>query len=241
MFQRIVDLCRSLTHRPNQPTPPGEIVQDDRRAWDRYPSSAEVSVQAAEEGGGTRQTAAVRDVSRGGIKLIVRNVYAAGDMVRVDLPGGTPGATDSILACVIQVRAESNDSWAIGCVFCEELNDDELGAFGASRVKAPSGDKRNFVRFPCSVKATYERVDDPENSNVEAEVDNVSATGIGLLLDRPLELGSLLNLHLRNPSRTETRTILACVVHVSTRPGGKCLLGCNFIRELDTNDLKALF
>jgi len=241
MFQRIVDLCRTLTRRPSRPD--GDIIlrPDDRRAHDRYPSNAVVTVQAAGEGGGTPQSARVGNISRGGIKLVVKNVYAVGDMVRIDLPGTEPGTTDSILACVIQVRMDSDDTWSVGSVFCEELNDDELAAFGASRMKAPAEDKRAFVRFPCNVKATYERTDDPEEKQVSAEVDNVSATGIGLLLNHPLELGSLLNLHLCHAERDQTRTILACVVHVTTRPGGKCLLGCNFIRELADEDLKALF
>lgn len=241
MFQRIVDLCRNLTRKPSRQEGEPIIRPDDRRAHDRYPSNAVVTVQSAGEGGGTPQTARVGDVSRGGIKLVVKNVYTVGDMVRIDLPGGEPGATDSILACVIQVRMDSDESWSVGCVFCEELNDDELSAFGASRVKAPADDKRAFVRFPCSVKATYERTDGPEGVLCPAEVDNVSATGIGLLLDRPLELGSLLNLQLRHTDRDETRTILACVVHVTTRPGGQSLLGCNFIRELADEDLQALF
>lgn len=241
MFQRIVDLCRNLTRKTIRHEA-GDIVQpDDRRAYDRYSSSAQVTVQAAGEGGGTPQAARVGDVSRGGIRLIVSSVYAVGDMIRIDLPGCGPEVTDSILACVIQVRMDSDDTWAVGCVFCEELNDDELATFGASRVKAPAEDKRSFVRFPCNVKATYERTEDPADTTASAEVDNVSATGIGLLLDRPLELGSLLNVHLRHAERDDTRTILACVVHVTTRPGGKCLLGCNFIRELADDDMKALF
>jgi hypothetical protein len=240
MFQRIVDLCRTLTAK-SAPRGASDVIRhDDRRAWARYPSSAEVTVQGAGEETGASQIAQVRDVSRGGIKLIVRNVYTVGDMVRIDLPGA-PEVRDSILACVIQVRMESDDTWAVGCVFCEELTDDELGSFGASRVKAPAEDSRSFVRFPCNVKATYERVDDSGNETADAEVENVSATGIGLLLDRKLELGSLLNLHLRNPARTETRTILACIVHVTQRPDGKCLHGCNFIRELAESDMKALF
>jgi hypothetical protein len=239
MFQRIVDLCRTLSAR--RVAASGIVRRDDRRAWDRYPSTAKVKVQAAEEGTATPQLAHVGDVSRGGIKLIVTNVYTVGEMIRIDLPSSTPDATNSILACVIQVRPESTQTWAVGCVFCEELTIGELSTFGATKEKAPAEDSRTFVRFPCNVKATYERANDPASQSSDAEVDNVSATGIGLLLDRPLELGSLLHLHLRNATRSDTRTILACIVHVTKRPGGKHLLGCNFIRELGEDEIKALF
>jgi hypothetical protein len=236
MFQRIVDLCRNLKARPSQRHGAGG---KERRAWDRFPSDAKVTIQASE--GGTAQAARVGDVSRGGIKLLVRMVYAVGDMIRINLPDDLPDAAHSILACVVQVRIETPGTWALGCIFCEELTEQELSTFGASRVKAPAEDLRGYVRFPCSVKATYERAGQPAHSTTEVDVENVSATGIGLLVEKPLELGSLLNLHLRNPARKEIRTILACVVHVTSRPEGKCLLGCNFIRELNDNDLKALF
>ena len=42
------------------------------------------------------------------------------------------------------------------------------------------------------------------------------------------------------PECPAKRTILACVVHVTTQASGEWALGCNFIRELSEEDLKAL-
>jgi hypothetical protein len=240
MLQRIVDLCRNLVGGPARAGEPGEPPDDERRVWVRYASSLETTVAAVSNGSGPPLAALVRNVSRGGISLIVYHAFTPGDLVVIDLPSGTVGASDTILACVVHTTPISEEAWSIGCVFAEELTNDELAAVGARRVKAPKSDNRNFVRFACNIQATYQRVDEPEDSTAPAEVVNISATGIGLVLDRPLAPGALLSLHLRHATSAAARTVLACVVHVVTRPDGKSVLGCNFIRELAERDLKAL-
>ena len=214
---------------------------EDRRIWVRYPSSAETVVQSvAGNGVDTRLSARVRNVSRGGISLVLNKQLEAGDMISIDLPGGTPQSASTVLACVVHVRPEGKGEWALGCTFSEELSDADLAAFGARRLKPPAPDNRSWVRFVCNVKATCQGLADAGQPAWSAQVVNISASGIGLLVERAVETGTMLSLELESPTTHVARTILACVVHVTTHPGNERLLGCNFIRELSEADLKAL-
>jgi hypothetical protein len=72
-----------------------------------------------------------------------------------------------------------------------------------------------------------------------AEVLDISPNGMGLLVNRPVEVGTLLNIDLEGGTGRGITTILACVVHVTPRDG-QYSLGCNFIRELSEEELKVL-
>jgi hypothetical protein len=234
MLQRFRDLWRRMLGGNK------DTGEEERRIWVRHPSSAQTVVQQTGNGMDPRLSARVRNVSRGGINLVIGQPLKAGDMLSIDLPGGTPESASAVLACVVHVRPEGKEEWALGCTFSEELSDDDLTAFGAQRLKPPAPDNRNLVRFVCNVQASCQGVEDADKTTWPAQVVNISANGIGLLVERAVETGTLLSLDLRSPSTQSARTILACVVHVTTRPGSERLLGCNFIRELSEDDLKAL-
>src|SRR5205823_4069079 len=131
-----------------------------------------------------------------------------------------PQKTSTVLACVIHVRQQGAGEWSAGCTFSESLSDPDLETFGARRQKpARPDDHRSWVRFPCNVEASWQRIDHSAGERWDAQVVNISASGIGLLIDRPVENGTLLNLDLRGPTTHSSRTILACVVHVTSHPG----------------------
>jgi c-di-GMP-binding flagellar brake protein YcgR len=235
MFQRFRDLWHRMLGGPKNAG-----ADEDRRIWVRHPSDVQTVVQQAGNGVDTRLSARVRNVSRGGINLVLGKPLKAGDMISIDLPGGTPESASAVLACVVHVHQEGEEEWALGCTFSEELSDDDLTAFGAKRLKPPAPDNRSWVRFVCNVQASCQGVEDATRTTWPARVVNISASGIGLLVDRAIETGTLLSLDLRSLSTQSARTILACVVHVTTRPGSERMLGCNFIHELSEADLKAL-
>jgi hypothetical protein len=213
-------------------------LQADRRVWVRYPADLEASIQApgpAEQG---RWSALVRDISRWGINLLVQHPFKPGDMLSVELPAADGEAVNRVLACIVRVNREGEE-WALGCNFSQELGEEELKGFGAKKQKYPPGDRRTWKRFPGQVKATYQVVGYEETAICQGEVLNISASGIGLLVGQPIELGSLLNLELWQANGASARTILACVVRASEE-GGRWALGCNFIRELSEDDLEAL-
>jgi c-di-GMP-binding flagellar brake protein YcgR len=215
--------------------------EDERRVWVRHPSSAAAVVKPVNNGVNSRYSAQVRDVSRGGIKLVVDHPVEAGAMIGVDLPGATQEGASTVLACVVHATKLAENEWSLGCEFSDELADGELEAFGA-RKKRPSkaDDNRAWVRFPCNTRASCQRIDNNESTPWPATVTNISASGIGLVVDRSVDTGSLLSLDLESPTGNSARTILAAVVHVTTRSGKEWSLGCNFIRELEPADLQAL-
>jgi hypothetical protein len=234
MFQRLLGMWRRLVG--------GEADTDeDRRVWVRYPSSVETVVQAV-KGGDSRLAARVGNVSRGGIRLVINHLFKPGDLISIDLPGGPAELCSTVLACVVHAQPVPGTSgeWGLGCSFLEELSDTELAALGARKQKPAPEDNRTWVRFRCDVTATCQLIEDPDRKSWPARVVNISANGIGLLVDQPVPTGSLLSLNLENTAHHSARTILACVVHSTSRPEHEWALGCNFIRELSESDLKAL-
>jgi len=229
-------LSQHLDNRSSVST--GGTLEADRRVWVRYPASLETTFQTPAKPDQNGWSALVRDISRAGINLLVRYPFEPGDLLSVELPDPERQAAHNVLACVVRVDQEG-DEWALGCVFSQELGDKELEDFGAKRQKASSADQRAWMRFPCQVKATYQVVGYEETPICAAEVSNISPSGIGLLVNQPIEIGSLLNLELQQAGGSCKRTILGCVVHAN-RDGPRWALGCNFIRELSEEDLQAL-
>ena len=101
-------------------------------------------------------------------------------------------------------------------------------------------DQRTWMRFHCNLRAHFNLIGDLENHEIKAQVLNVSASGIGLLVNQFIETGVLLNLNLVAKEGAAVRTILSCVVHVSKQAEGEWALGCNFIRELTEEDFRIL-
>jgi hypothetical protein len=238
MFGRTFSFWRRLVGK----TPPApEEVNADRRLWVRYPADLKTNVQLA---GGpvaeNRVSAQVRDISLGGANLLVDHLFETGQLVSLELPQGGNADKHTVLACVVRVIPEAPGRWALGCVFSRELTDEDLQGFGAKRVRPPTSDQRTWMRFPTNIKANYLNIGDPENRVYSAQVLNLSASGVGLHVTSAVDAGALLSVDLISADGKVVRTILACVVHVTTQSAGGWALGCNFIRELSEDDLKAL-
>jgi hypothetical protein len=186
-----------------------------------------------------RLSARVRDISRGGIQLVLTCLVDTGSLLSIELPGASPEATSTVLAYVVRVNAADEGEWHVGCTFATELEDADLAPLGARRLKTSARDPRAYVRFPCNVQAAYQLVKASEPSSRPVQVMNISATGIGLQAGHPIDLGSLLSLELRGGGPF-VLSILACVVRVDAQAGGQWLLGCNLIRELTDQELQAL-
>ncbi len=216
----------------------GRPPEEERRVWVRFPSGLETTLQPANGPDGPRLGARVRDVSRGGIHLVLDRPFEAGEMLSVELPAAEGQPPSTVLACVVRASEAEGGAWSVGCTFAAELGEDDLQAFRPHRVKAPVADQRQWVRFPCQAQATFQVVRAPA-APAPAEVLNVSASGIGLRAAADLQVGELLSLELRGVDRPALTT-LACVVRVTTEPGGAQVLGCNFIGDLPDDDLRAL-
>jgi hypothetical protein len=212
----------------------------DRRVWVRYPADLETTLRPEGSPEAGPLAARVRNISRGGINLVVRRPFETGDLVTVELPSTEADTRYTVLACVVHVRALADGAWALGCTFSGELSADDLAVFGAQRTRPAPSDQRTWDRYPCTVTASYELLLAPERGRQAAQVLNISATGVGLRVHQAVEAGTLLSVDLYGAGGGHAPTLLACVVHVSARPGGEWALGCNFIRELSEPELAAL-
>ena len=222
-------------------TATAEPSQADRRLWVRYPADLTTKVQlAAGAVLENRVSARVRDISVGGANLLVDRLFETGQLLSLELPHAGGDNTHTVLACVVRAIPEGENQWALGCVFSRELTDDDLEGFGAKRVRQPPPDKRTWMRFNINLRANYQKIGDPENNSYPAQVINLSASGVGLQVAEQIDAGALLSVDLIGSEDKVIRTILACVVHVTSQGSGHLALGCNFIRELSEEDLKAL-
>jgi c-di-GMP-binding flagellar brake protein YcgR len=237
MFALTKTFWRRLVGRPSA-SANGTVQTDDRRVWVRYPADLQTACKPAGAPDSTRLSARVRNISLGGINLLGSRAFKPGELLTVELPGADEESRCNVLACVVHC-AEDEGGWSIGCTFSRDLSDADLSSFGARRERNGVHDQRQWKRFDCSVTATYQFVAAPDGENHDAKVLNVSVNGVGLVVDRDIENGTLLSVELHNAAGTTQRTMLACVVHVTRQGVTEWALGCNFIRSLSEEDVKA--
>jgi c-di-GMP-binding flagellar brake protein YcgR len=241
MFERTFSFWRRLVGAsPRVRNNGGTAVQDDRRLWVRYQADLQAQVQIAQEEQAGRVSAQVCDISIGGANLIANRAFQAGQILSLELPTTVDNELQIVLACVVRVVPNQNGTWSLGCVFARELSAEDLEKVGAKKAKPNPGDQRTWLRYDCATTATYQRVGEENGKAHAAQVLNISASGVGLLLHEPAESGSLINLSLQGRHGQPLRSILACIVHTTTRAGGELAVGCNFIRELGEDELNAL-
>ena len=241
VFERTKNLWRRLLGAPGtSATATLEDGGDERRVWARHATNLETRYKPAGAPDTTRLSARVRNISLGGVNLIGNRAFQPGELLNVELPGATDVDRCDVLACVVHCAEETPNEWSLGCTFSRELSDDDLVSFGARRERHHPSDQRQWKRFPSNVTATYQLVATDDSRQLPAKVQDVSASGVALIVDHSVENGTLLSVELHNASGTTERTMLACVVHVNRTADGDWALGCNFIRSLSEEDLKAL-
>ena len=236
--QKLSFLRRFLGREGAVPNPVPK--QEERRFWVRYPADLETSVQLADFPSEERAHARIRDISCGGINLVVDQRFQAGELLSLELPSlDNPERVFTMLACVVRSTPEPGGRHSLGCVFSRELTDDDLFSFDARRVRHAPEDQRSWMRFPCQLRATFNKIGEPETLMRDARVCNISASGVGLEVKEAIDVGALLNVHVAGKPGHE-RTLLACVVHVVKQGDADWQLGCNFIRELSESDFQSM-
>jgi c-di-GMP-binding flagellar brake protein YcgR len=234
MFTQTLSFCRRLLGK-DPAASVANTSHDDRRLWVRYHADLETQIQLEPS---DRLTGQIRDISVGGANLLTDRSFRPGQMLSVELPGDG-AAVQLVLACVVRCTGLASGQWSIGCAFARELTTSDLERFGTTMAASPE-DQRANVRHPSTLKATYQRVAEQDETEYTADVLNVSASGVGLLLREQLDPGSLISVQLRRPQGEVLRSILACVVHCTERANRDRVVGCNFIRELAEDELQAL-
>jgi hypothetical protein len=125
MWQSLRGLWHRLFRRPEKGKVPKSVVE--RRQWPRFSSKKETLCRPAHPPGETNVRAGVRNISQGGINLLVPRSFSKGTLLHVDSP--EDNTSHELLACVVQVTLPAEHSWAVGCSFLRALSEPELQAF----------------------------------------------------------------------------------------------------------------
>jgi hypothetical protein len=100
-------------------------------------------------------------------------------------------------------------------------------------------ERRAGERFQVNADTTCSFVSPVVEDFGPAKIKNLSMDGIGLLMTRRVEPGSLVAVTLTNPAKGFVKTVLVRVAHATPQPGG-CLVGGTFNAPLSYQDLTAM-
>jgi hypothetical protein len=108
----------------------------------------------------------------------------------------------------------------------------------ADERKPARDERRSSERHPCTLETSCLRAAD--GGNVwDARVIDISSTGVGLLLGRRFEPGTLLAFRLEGRTEGQSFNAVVRVVHATRQAEGGWLLGCALLDPLDEAQLRA--
>jgi hypothetical protein len=114
-----------------------------------------------------------------------------------------------------------------------------LGRNGAP-APASGAERRASVRYPCHLDILYWQSTGAAEAYRSAKILDVSATGIGLLMSRPFETGTVLTIQLESANQKYTRTLMVHVVHARQQSHNEWVVGCAFDSKVTEEEARAL-
>ncbi len=219
------------------PTP----ADEERYVWVRHSTDMNATALHVDEWQGTnRFQAAVRDIARDGVSLVTNGPLTPGMQLLIEMPDAATGLPTSLLmARLDDATAQADGQWILRCTFVSHLTDDDLRPFGAHLVRPEGADQRRWVRFPCRAPAFFQLLRSFDAHSWPAMVVNISASGLGIVVGQPIEVGTLLRIDVAAPEAKTPLRVVGCVVRYNYLSGKEWLLGCNFLRQLSDKELEA--
>jgi hypothetical protein len=101
---------------------------------------------------------------------------------------------------------------------------------------ADSTDRRAAERFPVNIETSCPFASPAIEDFGPVRLRDISMAGVGLILSRRVEVGSLLALTLTNASKGFTKTVIVRVTH-ATPVGSNCLVGGAFTVPLTYQEM----
>ncbi|MBL8794739.1 MAG: PilZ domain-containing protein [Planctomycetia bacterium] len=103
----------------------------ERRGSVRYPCSAESfstdnSCRPITATKREAWTAIIRDLSTGGMGIIVPRRFEPGTLLTIDLEDAARTSHNSFVVRVMHITQETENSWLLGCAFTSKLSEAEL-------------------------------------------------------------------------------------------------------------------
>ncbi|HXG09930.1 MAG TPA: PilZ domain-containing protein [Gemmataceae bacterium] len=103
------------------------------------------------------------------------------------------------------------------------------------------GERRAHVRHSCSQPAFFQPAPQPgDDLWWQAEICDMSIGGLALITRRRFEPGTILDVQVPNEEGSGERILLARVARVVRQEDATWLIGCEFLRRIDNEDLQAL-
>ncbi len=103
-----------------------------------------------------------------------------------------------------------------------------------------SGERRAYVRVPCSQAAFCCSLTPRDYIFWAAKARDISTAGIRLILNHHFDPGTMLSVELLSIHQGIARQIQARVVYASAQSGGGWTVGCEFVNRLSDAELQAL-
>ena len=100
----------------------------ERRGNVRRPCSHAAFCRAHQPRDDIFWTARARDISTGGIRLVLGHRFEPGTMLAVELLSVDQNTAREVAARVVHAKAEVGSGWSIGCEFANRLSETELAA-----------------------------------------------------------------------------------------------------------------
>src|SRR5947209_15861989 len=92
-------------------------------------------------------------------------------------------------------------------------------ALPANQEATPGNERRVVVRYPCYLGTSCHALPGDAATEWPARVRDISTSGIGLLVRRPFEPGTLLGVDLVSEDESLTYTLLTEVMHTRAQGG----------------------
>jgi hypothetical protein len=119
-----------MSERPVPSSPnPSQSGGIERRASTRYPCNLVTSCQLIAAVEGDAWPIRVRNISVGGVSLVISRPVEPGTLLSVELRSTTRNFIRSVHVRVIYCIEHPSDDYILGGAFTQPLSDDELKAF----------------------------------------------------------------------------------------------------------------
>jgi hypothetical protein len=115
----------TITPKPAAGTPRPNCRVYERHACDLPAACQPPTAWNAQE---FKWPATIRDVSVGGVRLLLRRRFEPGAGLAIELPGADEASPSTVLARVVHVHGQEDGGWVLGCAFVSRLGDEELNA-----------------------------------------------------------------------------------------------------------------
>jgi serine/threonine protein kinase len=117
---------------------------------------------------------------------------------------------------------------------------DHRGRLDPNLAAQPEAERRGAIRYPCRFDNVYLTAVGKGQSSWNAEVRNISMSGLGLVLARRFERGTILALDWQHAMEEVRGSMMARVIRAQAQGSEGWLLGCQLAQSLEDDELRVL-